>query len=111
MSLSVTVGMEEHQIDQLVILMLAIPMMQFESLLVLDHLSADGTEPVLLAQDIGATWRRRAQCQLPVTVLEVRLPAGIEWIGVPLDLQMTLRFDGLLDTEVPCAGVGIGDPP
>ena len=94
-----------------VMLMMAIPMMPFESLLVLDHLSADGTEPVLLSQDVGATWRRRVQCQLPVAVLEVRLPGGIKWIGVPLHLHMTLRFDGLLDAEDLRAGVWIGEPP
>jgi hypothetical protein len=103
--------MEEHQIRQPVMLMMAIPVMPFESLLALDHLSADGTEPVLFSQDCGATWRRRVPCQLPVMVLEVRLPAGIEWMGVPLDLQMTLRFDGLLRAEDPRAGVWIGEPP
>jgi hypothetical protein len=111
MYLTVTGGMEEHQIHQPVILVMTIPMMQFESLLALDHLSADGTEPVLLSQDIGATWRRRIQCQLPVTVLEVRLPVGVKWIGVPLDLQMTLWFDGLLHAEDPPTGVWIGEPP
>ena len=56
MYLTVTVGMEEHQIRQSVILVMAIPVMQFEGLLALDHLSADGAEPVLLSQDFGATW-------------------------------------------------------
>ncbi len=86
MDLTVTSGMEEHQIRQPVMLMMAIPVMPFESLLALDHRSADGTAPVLWSQDVGATWRRRVQCQLPVTVLEGRLPAGITWIGVPPDL-------------------------
>jgi hypothetical protein len=111
MYLTVTGGMEEPQIRQPVMLMMAIPVMPFESLLALDHLSADGAEPMLLSQDFGATWRRRVQCQLPVTVLEVRLPAGIKWIGVPPDLQMTLWFDGLLQTEDPRAGIWIGEPP
>ena len=111
MYLTVTGGMEEHQIHQPVMLLMAIPMMQFESLLARDHLSADGTEPVLLSQDVGAPWRRRVQGQLPVTVLEVRLPARIKWIGGPLDLQMTRRFDGLLHAEDPRAGVWIGEPP
>jgi hypothetical protein len=111
MYLSVTVGREEHQIDPPVLLMLAIPMMPFESRLVLDHLSADGTAPVLWPQDVGATGRRRLQCRLPVTGLAVRLPAGVTWLGGPLDLQMTRRFDGLLGAEEACAGVWIGEPP
>ena len=103
--------MEEHQIRQPVSLVMAISVMPFESLLALDHLSADGTAPVLLVQDVGATWRRRVPCQLPVTVLEVRLPAGIKGMGVPPDLDVTLRFDGLLRAEDPRAGVWIGEPP
>jgi hypothetical protein len=109
--LTVTVGMEEHQIRQPVMLMMAIPVMPCARLLARDHLSADGAEPVLLSQDCGATWRRRVPCQLQVTVLEVRLPAGITWIGVPPDLQMTRWLDGLLQTEDPCAGIWIGEPP
>src|SRR4030095_15387205 len=99
MYLTVTGGMEEYQIRQSVVLVMAISVMQFESLLALDDLSADGAEAVLLVQDFGATWRRYLQCQLPVTVLEVHLPGGIKWIGVSLDLNVTLRFDGLLDAE------------
>jgi len=111
MYLTVTVGMEEHQIRQLVMLVMTISVMQFASLLALDHLSADGAEPVLLFQDVGATWRRRVQCQLSVTVLEVSLPGGINWSGGPLHLNMTLRFDGLLYAEDLRAGVWIGEPP
>ena len=97
--------------SQPLILVLAIPVMPFESLLARDHLAADGAKPVLLVQDVGATWRRRWPRQLSVTVLEVRLPGGIAWMGVPLDLQMTLRFDGLLRAEDLCAGVWLGNPP
>ena len=111
MYLTVTGGMEEHQIRQSVVLVMAISVMQFESLLGLDDLSADGAEPVLLVQDFGATWRRCSQCQLPTTVLEVRLPGGIEWIGGSLDLDVTLRFDSLLDAEDLRAGVWVGEPP
>jgi hypothetical protein len=56
MDLTVTVGMEEHQIRQSVMLMIAMPVMQFEGLLARHHLSADGTEPVLWSQDVGAPW-------------------------------------------------------
>ena len=63
MHLTVTVGMEEHQICEWAMLVMAIPVMPFESLFGLDHLSVDGAKPVLLFQDVGATWRRRVQCQ------------------------------------------------
>jgi hypothetical protein len=111
MDLTVTGGMEEHQIRQPVVLGMAISVMPFESLLPWDDLSADGAEPVLLVQDFGATWRRGVQCQVPVTVLEVHLPGGIQWIGVSRDLEVTRRFDGLLEAEDLRAGVWIGEPP
>ncbi len=68
MDLTVTVGMEEHQIHQLVMLVVSIPVMQFEGLLALDHLSADGAPPILPSQDLGpnpeeacsASWRSRS---------------------------------------------------
>ena len=56
MNLTVTGGMEEDQIHRPVMLVVAIPVMQIEGLLALDHLSADGTQPVLLSQDVCATW-------------------------------------------------------
>ena len=106
-----TVGMETHPMHPPVMRMMAIPMMPFERLLARDHLSADGTAPVLLSPDVGATWRRRVPCQLPGTVRAVRLPAGITWMGGPLDLQRTRRCDGLLEAEDPRAGVWSGAPP
>jgi hypothetical protein len=48
--------MEEDQIHRPVILVVAIPVMQLEGLRALDHLSADGTPPVLLSQEVCATW-------------------------------------------------------
>src|SRR5262245_58678494 len=103
--------MEEHQIRQLVMLVMTIPVMQFESLLTLDHLSADGAEPVLLFQDVCATWRRRLQCQLSVTMLEVRLPGGIKWVGVALHLDMTLRCNSFPHANHLLPADRIGEPP
>ena len=111
MDLTVTGGMEEPQSRQPVVLVMAIAVRPFERLLALDDLSTDGTAPVLWSQDVGATGRRRVPCQLPITGLEVRRPAGINGMGVPPDLQMTRRFDGLLRAEDPRAGIGIGEPP
>jgi hypothetical protein len=59
--LPVIVGMEEHDMHQSVMLVVLIPVMPFEVLLALDHLSADGAPPVLLVQDLGTTCRRRLQ--------------------------------------------------
>ena len=92
-------------------LLMAIPVMLFARRLALAHLSADGAAPGRLAQDVGATWRRRVQGQLPVTGLAVRLPAGITWIGVPPDRQRTRGFDDLLPTVEPRAGLWSGEPP
>jgi hypothetical protein len=107
----VTVGMEEHQIRQLVMLVMTIPVMQFEVLLALDHLSADGAPPVLLSQDLGTKPRRRLQCQLAVTVLNVRLPGRIKGVGVSFNLDRTLRFDRLPNADEPFPGGRVGKPP
>jgi hypothetical protein len=103
--------MEEDQISQPVILVVAIPVMQFEILLALDHLSTDGATPGLLSQDLSTTWRRRLQRQLLVMVLEVCLPGGIKWIGVPLHLDMALRFDGLPNADDLLTADRIGETP
>jgi hypothetical protein len=60
--LPVTVGMEEHDTHQSVMLVVLIPVMPFEVLLALDHLSADGAPPVLLVQDLGTKCRMRRVC-------------------------------------------------
>jgi hypothetical protein len=52
MNLTVTVEMEEDQIRPSVILVVAVPVMQFEGCPALGHLSADGTRSGLLAQDL-----------------------------------------------------------
>jgi len=78
-------------------LMGAIPVMPFERLLTLDDLLADQAPPVLLSQDLATKPRRRLQSQLSVTVLKVHLPGRIEGVGVPLDLDVTLRFDYLFE--------------
>ena len=103
--------MEEDQINQPAILVVAIPVMQFEIRLALDHLSTDGTTPVLLSQDLRATWRRRLQRPLSVTVLEVRLPGRIKGVGVALHLDMALRCDGLPHADDLLTADRIGEPP
>ena len=56
MNLTGTVGMAQEQISQPVILVVAIPVMPFEILLALDHLSADGATPVLLSRADLLAW-------------------------------------------------------
>lgn len=96
---------------QLGVLVRAIPKMPCETLLVLEHLSANGTPSVVPSQEVGAKCRRRLQRQVPIAVLEVRLPVGIAWVGVALDLDITLRVARLPNADDPGAGDRIGQPP
>jgi hypothetical protein len=92
-------------------LVVAIPVMPFERLLTLEHLSADEAPPVLLSQDLRTTPRRRLQGQLAVTALKVRLPWRVKGVGIPFDLDVALRFDHLPNADDPFPGGWIGDPP
>jgi hypothetical protein len=111
MYLMVTGGRAEHQVRQPVGLVMALSVMPCESLRAWDDRSAAGAEPVLVVQDCGATWRRCAPCQWPITVVAVHLPGGIEGMGGSLDLERTRRFDRLLEAEDLRAGVWGGAPP
>src|SRR5713101_3489651 len=77
----------------------AIPVVQFEGLLALDDLSADRTTSGLLLQEFCTKRRGRLQRHLSISILKVCLPAGVEWVGVTLDLDMTLGFNRLLETD------------
>jgi hypothetical protein len=103
--------MEEYQICPSVILVVAIPVMQFEVLLALDHLSADGTQSCLLVQDLRTKYRGCPQSALSIMVLEVRLPLRIERVGVALDLDVALRCNRLLHPDALEPARGIGEPP
>jgi hypothetical protein len=61
--------MEEDQILTSIILMDAIPVMQFEGLLALDDLSADRTTSCLLLQEFCTQCRGHCQCQLSLSLL------------------------------------------
>jgi hypothetical protein len=103
--------MEEDQMLTSIILMGAIPMMQFEGLLALDDLSAERTASCLLLQEFCTQCRGRLQCQLSISILKVGLPVGVEWVGVALDLNMTLGFDRFLYTDDLFAGRWISKAP
>lgn len=105
------IGMEQHQVAQLVILVVTIPMMQVQFLFDLDHLSAARAEPVLLSQQGCTKRRRRVQCQLAVAVLKIPLPDRVEGVGFALDLEIALRFDRLLHPDHLLAGERIGEAP
>jgi hypothetical protein len=94
-----------------VLLVVAIPVMEVEGLLALNHRSADEAPPVLPSQDLGTKPRRRLQGQLAVTVLKVRRPRRIKGVGVPFDLDVALRFDHLPNPDEPFPGGWIGEPP
>jgi len=92
-------------------LVVTIPMMQLDFLFDLDHLPTTRAEPVLLSQDLSTKRRRCPQRQLPVAVLEVRLPFGIERIGCALDLEVALRADCLPHPDELLTGSRISEPP
>ena len=106
-----TVGMEKDQIFTWIILVVTIPVMQFEGFLALDALSTVGTASCLLPQECCTKRRGPLQRQVMISILEVRLPERIEWICAALDLDMTLGFDRCLYTEELFAGRRIGKAP
>ena len=106
-----TIGMEQHQVAQLVILVVTIPMMQVQFLFDLYHLPADRAEPGLLFQEHSTKRRRRAQRQCAVAVLKVPLPDRIEGVGFAFDLEIALRFDHLLHPDHLLAGERVGEAP
>ena len=111
MFLSMARGMCEHQVPQLVILVLAISMMQFDFLFDLDHLPTARTESVLLSQELSTKRRRCLQRQFAVAVVEIRLPSRIKGVGCALDLEIALRFDRLPHSKQLLAGSRIGKLP
>jgi len=74
-------------------LVVARPMMQLDVFFDLDHLPTARAKPGLLLQECSTKRRRRVQRQLAVAVLEVRLPSGVERIGLALDCEIALWFD------------------
>ena len=89
----------------------AIPVMPCEGLLVLDDLSADRTASGLLLQEACTQCRGRLHGQLSISILTGILPVGVEWVGVALDLKMTLGFACFLATDEPCTGRWISKAP
>ena len=53
MDLTVAVRVEQHQINRSVIMVIAVPMMEFDVLIDLDHLLTAGTAPLLLIQNLS----------------------------------------------------------
>jgi hypothetical protein len=103
--------MEEEQMRSSIMLMPAIPMVQFEGLLALDDLSADRAVPCLLPQECCTKRRGPVQREVTVSILEVALPVRIERMRVALDLDVTLGFDRCVSTEELFAGRRIGAAP
>jgi hypothetical protein len=94
-----------------IMLMDAIPVMQFEGLLTRDDLSADRTTSWLLLQELCTQCRGRLQGQLSLSLLKVRLPVGVAWIGLAFDLHRTLGVDRCLYAGELFAGRRIGQAP
>ena len=106
-----TVRMEEDQILTSIMRMGAIPMRQCEGLLALEDLSAERTASCLLLQEWCTPCRGRLHCPLSISILTGGLPVGVEWVGVALDLHMTLGFDRCWSTDELCAGRWISQAP
>src|SRR5439155_7641062 len=92
-------------------LVVAIPMGQFERLIVLEHLSADGAVPMLLLEDFRTKRRRRLERQRSFAVLNIRFPWRIERVGVALHLDVPLMFAYLLHADALFSCGGVGAPP
>jgi hypothetical protein len=102
--------MAEDQIRPLVMLVMTLPVMPFEGLLALDHLSADGAPPVLLAQDLRTEHRRRSPRQLAVTMLKGGRPDRGDGGGVTCDLDVALRLDHRSNPDDLFSGNRISEP-
>ena len=103
--------MEYDQIGQAVILVVAISVMQIERLRVLNHLPTARADALLLPTYFALERCGGSPRQLLVAMLEIRLPLGIEGIGVGLHLDMPLLFHRLLHPDQGLACGRVGEPP
>jgi len=92
-------------------LVVALPRMPLDVFFDLDHLPTARAKPVLLLQDRSTKGRRRTPRQLAVAVLAVRLPSGVERIGLAFDFEIALRCDRLPHPEQLLAGDRISEAP
>jgi hypothetical protein len=109
--LTVPGGMADDQSRQPVRLVVAIPVRPFELRLAREPRSTDGATPVLLAQELSTTWRRRVPRPLAVTGLEGRCPGGIPGGGVARHLDLARRVDGLPHADARRTADRLGAPP
>jgi hypothetical protein len=98
-------------VPQVVMLVLAIPMMPLDVFFDLEHLPTARAEPGLLSQDRSTKGRRRPQRQLAVTVLEVGRPGGVKRLGRAFALEGALWFDCRPHAEQLLAGGRSGKAP
>ena len=107
-----TVGMEKYQIFPSIILVVAIPVMQFEVFLALDA-PVDRWDSVLSAAAGVLHETPRSLCSASVDHGVGSTPpmCGSNGLASALDLDMALGFDRLLHTDELCAGRRIGKPP
>src|SRR5215813_1915814 len=95
MFLPVAIGMKQYQVPSSVVLVVAVPMMQFDFCFDLDHLPTARADPVLLSQDRSTKRRRRTQRQSLVAGVEICLPVRIERVGFTFDLEVACGLDAL----------------
>jgi hypothetical protein len=105
------VGMAQDQMGPSGMRVVAIPVRPCEVCPALAPLSAGGTLPLLLVQDLGTNCRGGPQGWLSIMVWKVRLPLRIARGGVALAREVALRFDRLLHPAALFAARWVGAPP
>ena len=99
---------EKKPISKLEIFALAIPMMQYEFLVILDHLLTNRANSILHSVYFCHEFGCNGLNLLFISILKVRILFRIEWVGRPLYFDMPLLFNQLANLDQTDACVGIG---
>ena len=103
--------MVKNQIGELEIPALAIPMVQYEFLIVLRHLLTNRADSILHSVYSCHESGCAGLNLLFIAILKVLLPLRIEWVGRRLYFDMPLPLDQLPNLDQTCACVGVGKSP
>jgi len=110
-NLTAAVRVQQYQVNQTVIVVVAVSMMQFDVRIELNHLPTAGARPPLVIQDLGTKTRRRTQRLLPITLGKVVVPFWVERVDGTSDLEMPLRLDRLLYPNYLFSCIRVGKRP
>ncbi len=109
--LLVAVRVVKDQIGKLEILVLAVPVMQYTFLIILDHLLTNRADSILHSVYSCHESGCYGLNLLFIAILKVLIPPWIEGIGRPFYFDMPLLFDQLSNLDQTCACVGVGKSP